>query len=156
MKKVLYTLLAVSIIFYACEKEKRCTDVDNEIYYVQDDIGVMLDSNNHTGISAPHTISVVRPNKSNRFNNHTYYIYVGEQKSGNIDLWFAEKGSSAAADVFVEMRKMVNGYPDQAPMNCVGGADQAIAKVDWDDINHKNGVVEGAGQLDCQMRVMQI
>jgi len=62
-----------------------------------------------------------------------------------VDLWFAEKGSSAAADVFVEMRKMVNGYPDQGPMNCVGGADQAIAKVDWDDINHKNGVVEGAG-----------
>ena len=63
---------------------------DSGDYFAQEDKGIILGNSEHSGESAPHTVSVVRPNAIGTFENHTYWIYVGEQKNGNIDLWFAE------------------------------------------------------------------
>ena len=63
---------------------------DSSDYFPQEDKGIILNNSEHSGESAPHTVSVVRPNAIGNFENHTYWIYVGEQKNGNIDLWFAE------------------------------------------------------------------
>jgi hypothetical protein len=59
-----------------------------------------------------------------------------------VDLWFAAKGSS---DVRVEIRKMVNGYPDQVAIPCCAGHSLAEAKLSALEIPVRNGVIEGGG-----------
>ena len=58
-----------------------------------------------------------------------------------IDLWFAEKGTN---DVDVELREVVNGYPGQQSMWCVGGHSKAEAVLQYEEINIRLGtIVEG-------------
>gem|GEM_PF-2056806 len=55
----------------------------------------ILNATDHTGDSSPHTLSVVRPNKTGQWGGHTYWMYVGEQIPGGgsvkkFDLWWTE------------------------------------------------------------------
>ena len=59
-------------------------------YYQQINEGIILGETQHSGKSPPHTLSVVRPNPAGKFNGHIYWGYVGEARSGNIDLRFSE------------------------------------------------------------------
>ena len=59
-------------------------------YYQQINKGIILDETQHSGKSSPHTLAVVRPNPTGKYNGHTYWGYVGEANGGNIDLRFSE------------------------------------------------------------------
>ncbi|HTY43769.1 MAG TPA: LamG-like jellyroll fold domain-containing protein [Patescibacteria group bacterium] len=52
----------------------------------------ILNNTQHSGTTAPHTLTIIRPNPSGQWNGHTYWGYVGEQGSGEtqIDLRFSE------------------------------------------------------------------
>lgn len=73
-----------------------------------------------------------------------------------VDLWFVEKptaGDNTEVGVTVEIRRMVNGYPDSVgPIPCVAGSSQAMAEVPAANINVRNNQAEtvagGTGLLD--------
>jgi len=72
------------------------TSVSGYNYYNQTNVGIILDETQHSGTTSPHTASVVRPNATGKYDGHTYWIYVGEQGNGNIDLWYAENLTNAS------------------------------------------------------------
>jgi hypothetical protein len=61
-----------------------------------------------------------------------------------VDLWFAKKGS---ATVNVEIRKMVNGYPDQVAIPCCAGHSLAEATLPAIEIPVRDGDIEGGSGL---------
>ena len=63
---------------------------NNPSFYTLTSNQSVLASIQHTSGSAPHTLSVVRPNASGQFNGHTYWGYVGPQGVGTIDLRYSE------------------------------------------------------------------
>ena len=50
---------------------------DSSDYFPQGDKGIILDNSEHSGESAPHTVSVVRPNAIGNFENHTIVVKNG-------------------------------------------------------------------------------
>ena len=56
-----------------------------------------------------------------------------------VDLWFAGNPSGQGTIVTVEIRALKNGYPDAAPLYCVGGANKARATSDVRDLNFTEG-----------------
>lgn len=51
---------------------------------------IIMNPQDHSGWSSPHTVFVVKPNSEGNYGGHTYWGYVGEQTWGNIDLFFSE------------------------------------------------------------------
>lgn len=59
-------------------------------FFDQTNVGTILGPTDHTAITSPHTLSVVRPNPTGQYNGHTYWGYIGPQDQGSIDLRWSE------------------------------------------------------------------